>query len=326
MYYSFIRVLAALLAVTVTGCANLPRADKLGDGKTYRVIMDADADGYQRSYRVHIPADYRPAEPLPLVVVVHGAFSTSAAMEEETGFSALADKEGFVVVYPDGIGILGLLQHWNAGHCCGKAAADDIDDVGFLADVIEHVKEYAAIDANRVYMVGFSNGAMLTHRFAAERPELLAGAAPLAGAIGSVTGSDESVWRIPAAHSALPIIMFHGLQDETIPYDQAGRENAAGARRYASVSDSSRYWSSHNNCSRHDRSDTPTTAAITVDTWSGCDENVTVQLITLNDWGHRWPGRYFTEKAGPRNPLYGFDAAQLIWSFFQQHRRDERNV
>lgn len=319
-------ILLALFTLLVAGCANLPSEDKLANGETYLVSMDVDADGYQRSYRVHIPADYRAGEPTPLVVVVHGAFSTSRAMEEETGFSTLADKEGFIVVYPDGIGILGLLQHWNAGHCCGKAAADDVDDVGFVANVIEHVNGYAAIDRNRVYMVGFSNGAMLTHRFAAERPELLAGAAPLAGAIGSVDGTGQSRWQIPATRSALPIIMFHGLHDERVPYRQPDPESASGVRRYSSVIDSSRYWSSQNGCEQHHRIDGVPATGFSVDTWSGCNENVTVQLITLNEWGHQWPGRYFTDKADPQSAIFGFDAAQFIWSFFQRHSREKRNA
>ena len=108
----------------LVGCATTAVTDQSANGRSYDVRMDGDFDGYERTYRVHVPAGYRDGEPTPLVVVLHGAFSTSVEMEKHTGFSALADREGFAVVYPDGIGILGFLQHWNAGHCCGKAAAD----------------------------------------------------------------------------------------------------------------------------------------------------------------------------------------------------------
>lgn len=326
MHYSFSKLFPALCALSLAGCANLPSSGTLGNGETYVAYLDTGADGYQRSYRVHIPSGYRPDEAAPLVVVVHGAFSTSKAMEQHTGFSTLADKEGFVAVYPDGIGILGLLQHWNAGHCCGKAATDEVDDVGFIANVIGQVKEYVNIDSDRVYMVGFSNGAMLTHRFAAERSDLLAAAAPLAGSIGSVVGSEEPGWRMPSARSALPIIMFHGLLDGTIPYSQSGLEDASSARRYSSVGDSTRYWSLQNGCTLHDRAESIPGADVTVDIWSGCDRNATVQLFTLKDWGHRWPGPYFTDEAAPEGGLQGFDAAQIIWSFFQRHVRDQRGV
>lgn len=320
------RILTALAALALCACASLPPADELENGSTYLVAVDAGTDGLPRTYRVHIPRAYRPGESTPLVVVVHGAFSTSGEMEEQSGFSALADEQGFLVAYPDGIGILGLLQHWNAGHCCGKAAADGIDDVGFIAEVIAHVKSYASVDEHRVYMVGYSNGAMLTHRFAAERPELLAAAAPLAGAIGSSSDSGEPLWSMPAAGSALPIIMFHGLRDETIPYAEPDPEETSSTRRYAPVSESSRYWSSHNGCLRHERRRGTISVAVIVDTWSGCDDDATVQLISLDDWGHRWPGAFYTDKIEPQNALYGFDAAQIIWSFFQRHSRSRRDV
>ena len=221
----FDRLRHALVLVPFTlllGCATNPVPDQAANGRSYDVTMDGDFDGYEPTYRVHVPADYREDEPTALVVVLHGAFSTSAEIEKRSGFSALGDREGFVVVYPDGIGILGFLQHWNAGHCCGKAAADDVDDVGFVANVIDNVKGYLNIDSGRVYMVGFSNGAMLTHRFAAERPETLAAAAPLAGAIGSRIDADTPGWQIPAPNSSVPVIMFHGEDDQRISYGDAG--------------------------------------------------------------------------------------------------------
>lgn len=317
-------IIALPLASTalLVGCASVPAPEQLVDGRSYRVSMARQFDGFERTYRVHVPSGYRASEPTPLVVVLHGAFSTSAEMELHTGFSDLADREGFAVAYPDGIGILGLLQHWNAGHCCGKAAADGIDDVGFVAAVIEDVRRYLNIDAGRIYMAGFSNGAMLTHRFAAERPAMLAAAAPLAGAIGSRDG-DGSEWTIPVPPSGVPMIMFHGRRDERIPYGSPGTGVGAGGRDFATVAATSRFWSTNNGCSRHRREQSGAFPGVTVDTWTDCDQNAEVQLFTLRDWGHRWPGPFFTGQAGRQGSLYGFDAAEIIWAFFQRHERPE---
>ena len=90
-------------------------------------------------------------------------------MEKFSGFSALADREKFLVLYPDGMGLFGYLQHWNAGHCCGKAAKDKVDDVGFIAAAIEDVCDHLRVDRSRIYMLGFSNGGMMAYRFAAEK-------------------------------------------------------------------------------------------------------------------------------------------------------------
>lgn len=323
MFDRFRQALALAPLALLLGCATTSAPDQPASGQSYDVGMEADSGGYQRTYRVHVPAGHRQEEPIPLVVVLHGAFSTATEMEKHTGFSALADREGFAVVYPEGIGILGFLQHWNAGHCCGKAAADEIDDVGFVADVIEDAKTYLNIDSSRIYMAGFSNGAMLTHRFAAERAEMLAAAAPLAGAIGSRNDAEAPGWQMPAPGSSVPMIMFHGQEDRRIPYGDTDSGNGSSGRDYATARDSSRFWSTNNGCESHRREQSPSFAGVTVDTWSDCAQDADVQLVTLGDWGHRWPGPYFTRQIGPQAALYEFDASEIIWAFFENYRRPQ---
>jgi polyhydroxybutyrate depolymerase len=160
-------IILVVLSLLYMGCAvSLPQDRPVGP-KTYKNTLNIRVLGARRTYLVHIPSDYNPQKQLPLVVVIHGAFDTAKGMEKFSGFSDLADKEKFIVMYPNGIGILGFFQHWNAGHCCGKAASDNVDDVGFLAAAIEDVSARLKIDAARIYMVGFSNGGMMAYRFAA---------------------------------------------------------------------------------------------------------------------------------------------------------------
>ena len=302
------------------GCAaTTPLPERLDGGRSYDVSMAAGIDGYVRSYRLHVPEGYRSEKPTPLVVVLHGAFSTAAEMERHTGFSDLADRQGFVVAYPEGIGILGFLQHWNAGHCCGKAAADGIDDVGFLARVIDDIKRTVNIDATRVYMTGFSNGAMLTHRFAAERPATLAAAAALAGAVGSRGDASAPLARLAPPRASVPVIMLHGEADRTIPYGDATPGNGPRGREYSSASVSSRFWWSSNGCASHRRERSTVYPGVTIDSWSDCDRSAEVQLLTLHAWGHRWPGPFFTKRVHRDDALYGFDAAEIIWAFFERH-------
>lgn len=154
--------------------------------------MELTTGGFQRDYRVHVPVGYDGRTPLPMVIVIHGAFDTARGMEKFSGFSDLADIERFIVLYPNGIGILGLLQHWNAGHCCGKAAADGIDDVGYLAAAIKDAGKRLAVDRRRIFMVGFSNGGMMAYRFAAERGRMLAGVACLAASMGGRASADAT--------------------------------------------------------------------------------------------------------------------------------------
>ena len=242
------KLICAVLTVFLVNCtASLPK-DVPSGPKTYKNKVDIRIMGNRRSYLVHVPPVHETLYPLSLVVAIHGAFETAKDMEKRSGFSDLADKEGFVVVYPNGFGLFGLLQHWNAGHCCGKAAADGIDDVGFLTAVIEDVKGRLPIDPNRIYMVGFSNGGMLAYRFAAEKTITLSALAAVAATIGSTSSGDEPLWRMPNPAAPLPLIALHGLADEAIPAQGGVSPKRGGDQSFLSVKGSTDFWIRNNGC------------------------------------------------------------------------------
>jgi len=259
---------------------------------TYKCATDVRFNLVARSYLLHVPAN-APEGKWPLVVVVHGAFNTARRMEEQTGFSSLADEKGFCVAYPNGIGIFGLLQHWNAGHCCGKAAKDDVNDVGYLDAVIEDVSACCPVDPGKVFIVGHSNGGMLVYRYVGERSERIAGAAVVAGAINSTADKQRRSWRPVRPKRPVPIMILHGTEDPAVPLEGGESPTKKDGRLYAPVSDAEDFWLSAN----------------------GGAAPVRVEL--LEGWGHNWPGPLFTEEAGVPEALRGYDAAGVIWDFFQ---------
>ncbi len=310
---------ACLFAI---GCTpNLPRRNHVVGPKTYQGSVDIRINGFRRTYQVHIPPKYKPETPLPLVVVVHGAFDTAEGMEKFSGFSRLADSENFIVLYPNGFGIMGFLQHWNAGHCCGKAADDQLDDVGFIAMAIADVSDRLKIDSDRIYMVGFSNGGMLTYRFAAERGDLLAAIAPLAATIGGRSAADAPEWRIPQPVKPLSVIAFHGLADDDVPYEGGVSRHRGGSRTYWSVEDSVDFWVKHNGCASQPDTQTVRNGKVLIKSWENCTNETAVALWLIEGWGHVWPGQYFTADLAEDNPLKDFDAAAIIWQFFKSRRR-----
>ncbi|HET6573558.1 MAG TPA: PHB depolymerase family esterase, partial [Fimbriiglobus sp.] len=115
----------------------------------------------------------------PVVIVLHGTGGTAAWADDETGWSAVAAREGFALAIPEGLPpdphkppkFLTNPQRWTEG----------TEDVEFLSTVIADVLRRASGDPRRVYLTGFSNGAAMAFRFAAERAELLAAVAPVAG-------------------------------------------------------------------------------------------------------------------------------------------------
>jgi polyhydroxybutyrate depolymerase len=310
----------SLLGMFTAGCtATLPRDHVMGP-KTYEGTVDIRIRGFRRTYLVHVPPGDRPETPVPLVVVLHGAFDTAEGMEKTSGFSRLADRERFIVLYPNGMGILGFLQHWNAGHCCGKAADDRLDDVGFVAAAIEDASARLNVDRDRVYMAGFSNGGMLAYRFAAERGDLLAAVAPMAASIGGKPSGKAPEWRIPDPVRRLPILVVHGLSDNVVPY-AGGSPAKGGSRTYWSAEESVKFWVARNGCSPQGTDRSLKDGAVRMTSWAACNDNADVALLLIKDWGHVWPGKHFTAALPEGDPLRDFDAAEILWDFFRSHPR-----
>jgi len=309
--------LPLLLASCLPGLPDLPQSPPPGN---YRVNTPIRFNLSQRDFLLHVPQGYRGGVPLPLLLVMHGAFSTAVQTERETGFSALADREGFLVAYPEGIGVFGFLQHWNAGHCCGKAATDGVDDVAFVDAVIAEIRRRLNLDPQRIYMVGMSNGGMFTYRYAAERTTTLAAAAVVAGTIGSHQVGGGASWQLPTPAAALPLIVFHGLSDDHVPAAGGNSPLKGAARTYAAVAEATAFWRTANGC-QGEPVEVPWQGGQRRQ-WLGCAEGSSVEVNLLTDWEHQWPAPYFTGGLPTGHPLRGFDASTRTWEFLRRHRRE----
>ncbi|PLY08084.1 MAG: hypothetical protein C0624_03085 [Desulfuromonas sp.] len=316
MMRSALTSLCLLLLLLCSGCMSTFPEPLPPDGGTYRVHSVIRFQMMRRDFLLHIPPGYTPQTPLPLVVVLHGAFSTAAQTEQESGFSELADTEQFLVAYPEGIGLFGYLQHWNAGHCCGKAAEDKIDDVGFVAAVIETVAQHLEVDLQRVYLVGMSNGGMLTYRFAAEQGELLAAAAVVSGALGSsMVGTPK--WQMPETAPPLSLLIIHGDDDLHIPPAGGGSPlPGRAARRYLSLQQALDYWLTADGCSDPPQHRTEHAGGLDRLTWHNCRNATQLERILLKNWKHQWPAPFFTTQLPADAPLHGYNATRDIWDFF----------
>lgn len=297
-----------MAALVVGGCASpspLPRADEIRPG-TYERVMDRWSGGFRRSYRLHIGAGYE-GRPLPLVVVLHGGFSSADLLARRSRLDLLADEEDFVVVYPNGTGISGFARHWNAGHCCAFAKSRRIDDIGFVADVIDEVEQHVAIDERRIYLVGHSNGGMLAYRFAAVRAERVTAVATASSSILGALESDQPGVRMPIPARPVPLIVFHGREDPRVPYDHVAR--------------SLDWWAKQNGCDPVPSESRLFGGGALRSRWSGCRGGARIDLYSLVDFGHSWPGAYFTDELED-DPLAGFDAGSVLWGFFEEFSLD----
>ncbi|MDN5938152.1 MAG: dienelactone hydrolase family protein [Salinisphaera sp.] len=226
--------------------------------------------GRERTYTVHVPAGYDGETPMPLIVALHGGWGSGRILAEHTGLSPLAAAQGFIVVYPDG-----LYRAWNAGTCCGRPARKNIDDVGFIAALVAYLAERLPIDRQRVYAVGMSNGAMLAHRIACERPKLLAGFVAVAGG--------PMLDHCAGANHPSPALLIQGTEDPRIPWG-GGTINGSYRMPFRDVVD---LLATRNACAagRH-RIYANGNAAC----WARNGCSAPLHYCVIQGGGHQWPG------------------------------------
>jgi polyhydroxybutyrate depolymerase len=318
--------LAALLAALVglTGCDLLrdeptpersaaapqssPSAAPAGSS-THTLLVD----GRDRTYRLYRPASLGQTGPVPLVVMLHGALGTGSQAESSYGWTAEADRGGFVVAFPDG-----LNRAWAvAPGCCGPPAREGVDDVAFIGAMVGAIAAALPVDTARTYVTGISNGGLLAYRLACDTT--------LFAAVGVVAATLAGDCPDPAPLSVLHI---QGRRDETMPYGGGpGRRDNDGTGRNPvkidgpPVPELVARWRSVAGCAE------PTVGTTGPVTRSAatCPDGRAVELITIADAGHQWPGG----TVNPRiqrllnldPPSTALNATDTIWRFFRDHPR-----
>ena len=266
--------------------------------------------GRDRSYLVHVPP--RPAGPMPVVLSLHGGGGSAEQHRRSSGMDAAADRDGYVAVYPNGSGRLGdRLLTWNAGNCCAYAQAEGIDDVGFIAALLDDLARRTDVDSRRIYVVGHSNGGMMAHRLGDELPGRFAAIASVAGAY------------LPSAHgSPLPVMHIHSVDDPRALYAGGlGPPFPFTSNRvlHLPVAENLAAWAQRDGCAgtpreAERRQDDGQTATRLV--YGGCRAGTEVVLWKLTGSGHGWPGgdRRMEAVLGPPSTL--IDANREVWKFF----------
>src|SRR6185503_17665674 len=119
--------------------------------------------GLSRTVNVHVPSSYDPTRPMPLVLNFHGYSSNAQQEDLLSQMSAKADSAGFIAIHPEGTN-----SSWNAGACCGMAVQQNVDDIGFVKDILATAADKLCVDAHRIYATGMSNGGFLSNRIGCE--------------------------------------------------------------------------------------------------------------------------------------------------------------
>jgi polyhydroxybutyrate depolymerase len=264
--------------------------------------------GDLRNYWLVSPEGLGKSNPVPLLLVLHGSAGSGEDMMTVTrrGFERLADKEKFIVVYPDA-----LERRWND-------QGGTVDDVAFLLAIVDKLVADGLVDKNRVYVTGISNGGMMAQRLACEQAERIAGIATVAG------GLPEPLQATCKPARSLPVLVIHGTEDPIVPWAGGAVAGFEDFGKVLSARDTAGFWASNNRCGaggvivpEPDR-DPRDGTRVKMEVFASCPAGAAVKLATVEGGGHTWPGgyQYLPERFIGRTSQ-DVDANSLIWNFFK---------
>jgi polyhydroxybutyrate depolymerase len=297
-----------------------------GDLKPGRNDVEFDHQGRTRTAIIMVPRSAAiPRNGWPLVLMLHGAGGSSKNVLESTGWAERGEKEGIVMVFPNGTprdesrpeSFSRNPQTWNSGakeslsSGVSSAAAKNIDDVGFLTQLLQRVCRQLTIDPSRIYVAGHSNGAQMAYRFASERSTVVA-------AVGVMAGHSYAEHKSLA--SPVSLIQIVGDHDPFTPME-GGKAGILGRTMIVPPAlDSPRLWAQSLSISNEAavlRDDD----TLTIREWGPAANGAEVRSIVVKGHGHAYLSRQ--DRFHPAI-LFGptvnsINATETMWEFFIRH-------
>lgn len=278
------------------------------NGAWSRVAIESD--GRERRYRVYAPASL--PQGAPLVVVLHSSDGTIDQIRRATGygFDRLADRHGFAVAYPQGVG-----GNWNACNRAGDYSANalNIDDVGFISTMIDKIAHDHAIDANRVFAVGLSRGGHMAFRLALEAPEKFRAVAAVAANLPT-----EDNFKCTHGDHVPSLMLLNGTADALNPFD-GGRVRLLGLFDRGTVISSTataEYFSGIAGAAGPERAEQRFGSLhVKHARWRNA-AGVEILLTAVEGGGHVMPQAYWRNPRILGHTPREMDGPSEIWSFF----------
>jgi polyhydroxybutyrate depolymerase len=261
------------------------------------------SSGERRDYLLYVPKSYDRRRPAPLVISMHGAGLWGAAQRDMSRWNTLADRAGFIVVYPSGVAGEGV-RVWRVEPGTGL-----MRDVRFISDLIDTLKASYNIDTTRIYANGLSNGGGMSFVLSCALSNRIA-------AVGMVAAAQTLPWQWCTDHRAVPMIAFHGTADPEVAYN--GGSSWVSPQPFPSTPTWAANWARRNQCDANPV-ESRAAADVTRRTYTNCADGAAVVLYTIEGGGHTWPG------GGPMPEWFvgrttrSIDATSLMWAFFREH-------
>jgi polyhydroxybutyrate depolymerase len=287
--------------------------------------------GRLRSYVLYQPDGMgnqasAPGGRIPLVIALHGRLGTGIGMEKLTHFEAIAAREKFLLIYPDGI-----KKSWNDGRGT-PAEKEGVDDVGFIGALIDSAIRHCSVDPKRIYVTGISNGGFMTMRLATELSDRIAAVAVVAATMDEETARHADQGASADSVSGpqvrpVSVLVMHGRKDPLVPFYGGSVRGGAGGP-ILSHDSTVRWWVRVDECTHHHlvTEMIPDSAGDGTSAWHraypGGVQGTEVESYVIENGGHTWPGGWqylpvFMVGKTSRN----LDASAVIWKFFRLHSR-----
>jgi len=278
-------------APSVAGFEQCPAGDRL---------EQIESGGVIREYRIHVPPVAAADGSVALVLGFHGNGGSADGFAGYTGFIPVSDREGFLMVYPQG---MGEFPTWEMN------PVEHNSDVQFIRHLIADLESRCSVDPSRIYATGHSRGGGMANRLACDLSDQIAAIGPVSG-----TYPQEDACSIARP---VAVVAFHGDADQDVPYNGIKNQSGPPEAYFAfgiPILQWASAWAARNGCA-------PTAATIlkgeylTGLAWSGCRGGGDVVFYTVPGGGHGWPG-------GSESDAGDFNTAQMIWDFFEAHPRN----
>lgn len=295
-----------------------------GDENWYKLTQEEPIpDVIARNYILYVPQSYDPNTPTPVVLSLHGRYASMVSQARVSAFNDVADREGFIVLYPQAYDPKLKDPTWNYLKGILPAFSFPWDDEAFLDTLVDDLAQDLNIDMKRLYVTGLSNGGYMTNRLACTRSNRYAAFASVAGAapFGIVDLCEKTT------HS--PFMLVQGTDDPISPWKGVvGPDPESGKPIYMVLPTDMTmgFWTDQNECTgkveRQDLASTDPDSSVSILSVGGCPNDAAVVLYAVVGGGHVWPGvfDYKDEQLGEVNMDY--NASEKIWEFLSQYTLD----
>ena len=261
------------------------------------------SSGEKREYLLYVPPAHDNSKPSPLVISLHGAGLWGAAQREISRWDAVADREGFIVVYPSGVAGRGP-RIWRA-----DGGANLTKDVRFISELIDTIAATHRIDPSRIFVNGLSNGGGMTFALSCTLANRIA-------AVGMVGAAHLLRWDWCPDRRPVPMMAFHGTADRAAPYN--GGTSWVADQRFPSISGWTANWARRNGCAREPR-EWPVAPDVVRIEYPDCADQAGVVLFRIDGGGHTWPGGGPLPDWFAGRTTQSINASDLMWEFFRRH-------